>query len=510
MNEEINDTHSRKTFLQRLEQRLTADEIFHETEVQANRLGALILLCSGALLILTMVLTTVGVFPLMLETLFLPSIPALIEIFILLIIASWVKFDTWWLKYLLMFGLVIIYSRLDSILTHKAAILMVLPVVFSSRYFSRRLTVFTSLLATVTFAFSAVWGATHGMINLNIVTMPEGKEFIATGGFLGSAVINAGVSDEMLISNTLLYDYLPKWLMFSIAAIISCNIARRGREMVVTQHEKDVQRARFESELDLAARIQAAMLPSVFPAFPERKDFDIYAVMDPAREVGGDFYDFFLVDDDHLCMFIADVAGKGIPAALFMMAVRIILANNAKSGKSPSRILQDANDVICSSNREEMFVSVWLGIMELSTGKLTAANAGHEYPAIKRPDGCFELIRGKHSLVIGAVPDCTYREYTLSMEGGSKLFVYTDGVPEAADRAKQMFGLDRMISALNEDPDASPKALLHTVHRRVDEFSDGAEQFDDLTMLCREYRGGTNGQKEICVQEGQKQEEQET
>ena len=489
MNKEANPHESRPGLLRKLEERLSSDEIFYETEVQANRLGALILLCSGALLVLTMVLTAAGVFPLTLETIFLPSIPALIEIMILLIVAGAARFQAWWLKYVLMFGLVIIYSRLDSMLTHKAAILMVLPVVFSSRYFSRRLTVFTALLSTAAFAFSAVWGATHGMINLNIVTMPEGREIVATGGFLGEAVINSGVSSDMLIRNTLLYDYLPKWLMFSIASIISCNIARRGREMVVTQHEKDVQRARLESELDLASRIQAAMLPSEFPAFPDRTDFDIYAVMDPARDVGGDFYDFFLVDDDHLCLVIADVSGKGIPAALFMMAVRIILANNAKSGKSPARILRDANGVICANNPEEMFVSVWLGILELSTGKLTAANAGHEYPVLKRPDGVFELIRSRHGLVVGALSGCAYREYTLHIEPGTKLFVYTDGVPEASNSANEMFGLERMVSALNEDPDASPEALLRTVHRRADEFSAGAEQFDDLTMLCVHYKG---------------------
>ena len=154
------------------------------------------------------------------------------------------------------------------------------------------------------------------------------------------------------------------------------------------KYEKQkIEASRIESELNLASNIQADMVPNTYPAFPDRMEFDIYATMDPAKEVGGDFYDFFLIDDDHLCVVMADVSGKGVPAALFMMASKIILANNALLGKSPSQILTDTNTAICSNNREEMFVTVWLGILEISTGKLTAANAGHEYPVLMQPNG---------------------------------------------------------------------------------------------------------------------------
>ena len=189
---------------------MTPDSMFHDTEKQANRLGSLILLCSGIFLTLITILTAFGVFPLTLNSIFSAAIQAIVEILILLIICIIVKNDAWWLKYLLVIGIVIVYARLDSMLTHKAAILMVVPVVFSSRYFSRRLTVITSIFVTVAFALSAFWGATHGLINLNIVTMEAGTPMTAPGGFLGDAVINAGVTDEMLVRNTLLYDYFPK------------------------------------------------------------------------------------------------------------------------------------------------------------------------------------------------------------------------------------------------------------------------------------------------------------
>jgi len=249
------------------------------------------------------------------------------------------------------------------------------------------------------------------------------------------------------------------------------------------------EKERIGAELSVATRIQESMLPNIFPAFPEKTEFDIYASMEPAKEVGGDFYDFFLVDDDHVCIVIADVAGKGIPAALFMMASMIIISNNAKLGKSPAQILKDTNETICSNNSEEMFVTVWLAILEISTGRMTCANAGHEYPMIRNADGSFEMLKDKHDFVVGAMEGVGYREYELQMDPGSKVFVYTDGVAEATDSDNNLFGTDRIIEALNGDPDAAPEQILRNVHARVDEFVDKAEQFDDLTMICLEYKG---------------------
>ncbi len=256
------------------------------------------------------------------------------------------------------------------------------------------------------------------------------------------------------------------------------------------------EKQRISTELSLATRIQAAMLPSIYPAFPERSEFDIYASMDPAKEVGGDFYDFFLIDDDHLCLVIADVSGKGVPAALFMMASRIIIASNAKLGKSPAQILTDTNTAICSNNKEQMFVTVWLGILELSTGKLTAANAGHEFPALMQAGGKFELFKDKHGFVIGGMEGMRYKEYEIMMQPGAKIFLYTDGVPEATNADSELFGTERMIEALNTDTAATPAQVLQNVRKSVDAFVLDAEQFDDLTMLCVVYRGSDNTQND--------------
>ena len=256
------------------------------------------------------------------------------------------------------------------------------------------------------------------------------------------------------------------------------------------QYEKQrMERSRLDTELSMASSIQADMLPNIFPAYPERSEFDIYASMDPAKEVGGDFYDYFFVDEDHLGLVMADVSGKGVPAALFMMISKILVQNYAMAGRGVKETLEAVNHQICTNNREEMFVTVWLGILEISTGRLTAANAGHEYPVLRKADGLFELVKDKHGFVIGGMDDVKYREYELQMTPGSKLFLYTDGVPEATDANKELFGTDRMLEALNAQPDASPEQTLQNVRAAVDAFVKDAEQFDDLTMLCVEYRG---------------------
>ena len=268
-------------------------------------------------------------------------------------------------------------------------------------------------------------------------------------------------------------------------ATLTSEIDKYVKEIETISADKE----RIETELTLATRIQEDMIPNTYPAFPNRQEFDIYGEMDPAKEVGGDFYDFFLIDDDHLCLEIADVSGKGIPAALFMMASKIILANKAMAVKSPAWILSETNNMICPNNKEEMFVTVWIGILEISTGKLTAANAGHEYPILKNGNGEFEIIKDKHGFVIGGMEGSKYTEYELKLEPGSKLFLYTDGLPEATSEEDTMFGMDRIVESLKKVSDGTPEEILKSVRKDVDVFVKEAEQFDDLTMLCLEYKG---------------------
>ena len=251
------------------------------------------------------------------------------------------------------------------------------------------------------------------------------------------------------------------------------------------------ERERISTELALAGRIQTDMLPNEFPAFPDRQEFRIYASMTPAKTVGGDFYDFFLVDEDHLALVMADVSGKGIPAAMFMTMSKNMIQNIARGvgGNSPRKILEDVNNLICDNNKEKMFVTVWLGFLEISTGILTAANAGHETPVLKTPEGRFELRKDKHGFVLGGIKGIKYQNYELKLEKGSKLFLYTDGVTEAMNEDEELFGKERTVQALNKAMDQDPEGILRAVSDEVARFAGEAEQFDDLTMLCVEYRG---------------------
>ena len=247
--------------------------------------------------------------------------------------------------------------------------------------------------------------------------------------------------------------------------------------------------ASTETELNMATEIQTGMLPSIFPAFPERPEFDIHASMDPAKEVGGDFYDFFMIDDDHLALVIADVSGKGVPAALFMMSSKILINDHALMGGSPAEILERVNKQICANNDAHMFVTVWLGILEISTGKLTTASAGHEYPIINTT-GKYILLKDKHGLAIGAFEMSKYMNTELHLKKGDSIFVYTDGVAEATDANNQLFGTDRTVEALNAIPKgASQKEILAGVRAAVDAFVKEAPQFDDLTMVGLKYNG---------------------
>lgn len=261
------------------------------------------------------------------------------------------------------------------------------------------------------------------------------------------------------------------------------------------------ERERIGAELDVARNIQASMLPCIFPPFPQREEFTIFASMDPAKEVGGDFYDFFLVDDDHLALVMADVSGKGVPAAMFMVIAKTLLKNAAQTGASPKAVLEKVNDQLCENNDAEMFVTVWLGILEISTGKLVCANAGHEYPAIRRAGGEFQLFRDKHGFVLAGMEHARYREYELTLSGGDTLFVYTDGVAEATDSHNQLYGTDRMLSALNRSAGADCETLVHHLRADIDAFVGQAPQFDDITMLALEFKDlGEGRMKKIGVQ----------
>lgn len=249
------------------------------------------------------------------------------------------------------------------------------------------------------------------------------------------------------------------------------------------------EKERIGTELNVATQIQADMLPSIFPAFPERSEFDIYATMTPAKEVGGDFYDFFLIDDDHLAVVIADVSGKGVPAALFMVIAKTLIKNHAQNKETLAEVFTNTNEQLCENNKEGMFVTGWMGVLTISTGKFEYVNAGHNPPLLKKVNGEFEYLKSRAGFVLAGMEGVRYRQSELQLEVGDVLYLYTDGVTEATNARNELYGETRLKAILNSHTNDVPNGILSAVKQDIDLFVDEAPQFDDITMLCLKYTG---------------------
>ena len=275
------------------------------------------------------------------------------------------------------------------------------------------------------------------------------------------------------------------------------DMVRRLKDYIRENEAVTAEKQRIGAELDMAAAIQTHMLPNLFPAFPGRKEFDIYAAMDPAKEVGGEFYDFFMIGEDHLGMVVADVSGKGVPAALFSMIAKTMLKTQAQTRLSPERVLLEVNATLTENNEEDMFVTVWLGVLEISTGELTYADAGHEKLLLYQ-SGEWRFLPKSGGVALAMwepedleLMDEKYRFHneTIHLAPGDAIFQYTDGVTEATDAQEELFGDDRLLDAMNSAPTAKPEELLPHVRAKIDEFVKEAPQFDDITMLGLQYKG---------------------
>jgi len=246
--------------------------------------------------------------------------------------------------------------------------------------------------------------------------------------------------------------------------------------------------ARIDKELEFAKEIQYSALPSVFPPYPNRKDFEIYAHMITAKEVGGDFYDFYMLGDSTLAFMIADVSGKGIPAAMFMMQAKTIIKDLAESGLELSEIFMTANKKLCENNDAGMFVTAWMGILDLKTGRLKFVNAGHNPPLVRQADGEFAYLKARGGMVLAGMDGIKYRQNELQLTPGDQIFLYTDGVTEATDKNNQLYGEERLLETVNRNIVMDTRKLCEAVKSDVDQFVGEAPQFDDITMLSVEIQ----------------------
>lgn len=461
-------------------------DVLQNNEIQANKLVGFTMFLSSFVIGVVLILSKVGVFLIRTDSILIGSI---FELIIPAIICQMAKARKAWLKYILVIELMIVLARIDSILGYNVVLIMVLPVILSCRYFSKKFTKMISVLTAILFALSAFAGSWLNVryFDLNFYDVPKGS-VINVDTNLKSAVKELGINRNIRIEQEMLLNYLPKLFIFIVIAIVCIRIAEKGRSMVLEQKLSIQKTARIESELNLAKSIQAHMLPMIFPPFPEREEFDIYALMEPAKEVGGDFYDFFMLDDNNIAIVIADVSGKGIPAALFMAIAKTLIKNEAGMGLEPAEIFTTVNHMLCEGNDNDMFVTAWLGILNIENGKLTYVNAGHNPPLLKSKGDKFEFLKSRPGFVLAGMDGLKYRQYETELEPGDKLLLYTDGVTEAENEKKELYGNERLINYLNSHIEENIKDTLVDLRKDISEFAGDEEQFDDITMLMLYYQ----------------------
>ena len=270
------------------------------------------------------------------------------------------------------------------------------------------------------------------------------------------------------------------------------NLAETFNKMAKDVKNITKDRQRIESELSLAKAIQASSLPNVFPPFPDKSEFDIFATMEPAKEVGGDFYDFYLIDEDNFMFLIADVSGKGVPAALFMMTTKTLINYIAKSGLSPKEMIETVNKKICENNKQGFFITLLAGIVNIKTGKITFINCGHNPPIIKQNDGEYKYLELESNMVLGAFEQAEFSVQEMQLNKGDKIFIYTDGITEATNDSDEQYGEEKLVKTLNSIDDDSVRLMLYGIKTDVKQFAQGVAQSDDMTMLMFKYNGAQN------------------
>lgn len=344
--------------------------------------------------------------------------------------------------------------------------------------FSRRVSIYlTSFMETVVFAmiFYAIFATVQRNVVKEVIDVKESLNKIAVGGDLDT-IVDVRQNKE--------FDELST----------DINVTVDKLKTLISEAKE-----RIDSELQYAKEIQFSQLPSTFPPYPERDEFDIYALMNPAREVGGDFYDLYMLNDDKLAFVVADVSGKGIPASLFMMRAKTILKNLAMGGVKINDVFTNANYQLCEGNTQGMFVTAWMGVLNLKTGKLQFVNAGHNPALLRRKDGGYEILKTSPGFVMAGMEGVVYKRQTIVLEPGDELFLYTDGVVEATNTEKQMYGEERLLDCINSHLGEDAKAICEHVLNDVNEFYKGAEQFDDITELSLRFLKKKEGDSDTQI-----------
>ncbi len=448
---------------------------FAENEKEANLYAARCMRVLAAVVALIWLMNTLGVFIVPKTIMAVAGIGGITFLMLPSLLLRLVNQDSKRLKIYIMLCCIMGITLLSAALPSHSVLAWAVPVVLSCHYYSKRFSWGLLAVSVLCMAASILMGTYFGEWDSNLLKALQSE---------GARIVTGDT-----LHRVILFYIIPRSLILCGLEIICSTLADRTRKLLERQVKDSMDKQQIESELNVATQIQTSMLPRIFPAFPEQKEFDIYASMNPAKEVGGDFYDFFLVDQDHLAVVIADVSGKGVPAALFMVIAKTLIKDHAQSGDSPELVFTEVNDLLCESNDEGMFVTAWMGVLEISTGNLTYVNAGHNPPLMKKAGGEYEYLRGRSGLVLAGMEGLRYRANTVEMAPGDAIFLYTDGVTEATDKNNRLYGEERLADALNRHKELAPEALLGAVKADVKAFVGEAPQFDDITMVGLCYHG---------------------
>lgn len=389
-----------------------------------------------------------------------------------------------WLKRALLGDLVVICAILAAVLGHNVTLMMVLPMVISTRYFDRKYTTKIAIFTVILFFVAAVCNGFVGVKNLNIYYFTTDVNIKAQAGQKLRAVLADVPLDAVAYVKRLMLDeFLPRCIIFLSMTVTCRYIAQRGKDMIEMEAEKTKKSSRIETELDLATKIQTSMLPCILPAFPGHEDIDLQAVYHPAKEVGGDFYDYFIIDATHVGVVIADVSGKGVGAALFMTISKTVLKNQLQLGVSPAEAITNANNQLCENNDAGLFVTCWAGVYDTENKVMTFVNAGHNPPVVLRKGKDPQFIPQRCGFVLAGMDGFKYRQETIELSAGDEMFFYTDGVTEATNDANELYGNDRLLDCLEGCRDETVGNQLEALKNDIDGFVGGIDQFDDITIM---------------------------
>lgn len=431
-------------------------QAFLENEAEANRYAAKCLAVCAGVGALAWLFNLLGIFiiPAVIMNIGMPF--TILFFLIPTLLCKITDCTSYWLKYVIVICGIVSIFILSATMPKHGVLAWAVPIVLSCHYYSKKLTNFTLVASWILFSASIYLGMYIGEGDLNLlITEPDISKRIITG--------------KMLFEASLFFVFPRALIMLGLSSICT-TVAGRTRRLLEKQIRDSEERQRISTELDVATRIQADMLPCIFPAFPERPEFDIYATMNPAKEVGGDFYDFFMVDETHLAIVIADVSGKGVPAALFMVIGKTLIGDHTKPGADLGEVFSEVNELLCRSNSEGLFVTAFEGVLDLVTGEFSFVNAGHEMPFIARVGGVYEVYKLRPGFVLAGMEDMVYQSGSIQLAPGDKIFQYTDGVTEATNTNYELYGMDRLSEVLAKNSDKKPAELLSIVKADIDAF----------------------------------------